>query len=316
MFTSLVTLALILPFSSASLSYRTWALTSDFLIGSGHLGNARQLMSFWKIDMRRCRAHGTTKSPNGYALLLVMFFVALLLVTLGAARPNLITEDRREKEVEMIWRGKQYVRGIRLYYQKVHHYPTQLDDLYKPKTGMRFMRQSYKDPMNTADGTWRIINAGPAGQIVGSLTQPTNPLISGTNPANGLGDPLAASSSSSFGGIKDPFATPSGTSSPSSSGVTPTNCQASLSSSTKSIDAPDAGGPPSIQAAQCSNTPPPATNAPNPNSVPVQNAIIGVGSKIDKRSIIWLEGQKKNYLHFEFIWKVVTANPATVTPNP
>lgn len=242
-----------------------------------------------------------------------MFFVALLLVALAAVRPNLITQDRREKEVEMIWRGKQYVRGIRLYYQKFHHFPTQLDDLYKPKTGIRFMRQPYKDPVNAADGTWRLIYAGPAGQIIGSLAQPTNPLISGTNPANGPGGPLSASSSS-FAGPRNPLPTATGSNSLPSSSLTPTDCQAS-SNSGNPLEPPVAGTLSNTQTLQCVNTPQPAADPPAPNLALAQNAIIGVGSKINKRSIIWLKGEK-NYLHFEFIWKAETANPATVVPNP
>jgi hypothetical protein len=264
--------------------------------------------------MRRYRAHGTAKSPNGYALLLVMFFVALLLVALAAVRPNLITQDRREKEVEMIWRGKQYVRGIRLYYQKFHHFPTQLDDLYKPKTGIRFMRQPYKDPVNAADGTWRIIYAGPAGQLIGSLTQPTIPFNTGANPVNGLNGSLSASSSS-FAGARNPFSTPTGTNSLSSSSLAPTDCQASASNSGNPLELPGAATLPNTQTSQCSNTPQPAADPPDPNLALAQNAIIGVGSKINKRSIIWLKGEK-NYLHFEFIGKAETANPTTVVPNP
>jgi hypothetical protein len=267
--------------------------------------------------MGRSRARGATQLQDGYALLLVMFTVALLVITLAAVRPNIITEDRREKEVEMIWRGKQYVRGIRLYYQKWHHFPTQLDDLYTPKTGFRFMRQAYRDPMNTADGTWRLIYVGPTGQIIGSLTQPTNPLLSGANPANGAYGILPASATSSIGGTKSPFSASIGTSGPSSSSGTPTGCQTSSSSPANPLETPIGGSLPSTQASQCSNTPQPqpAVDPPDPNPVPAVNAIIGVGSKINRRSIMWREGEK-NYLHFEFIWKIELPNPNTVTPNP
>src|ERR1700690_2609778 len=99
----------------------------------------------------------------------MMVFLALLVLRTVALAPNLLTNSRRDKEEEMIWRGKQYVRGIRLYYQKTHKFPTELEDLYKPKTGMRFMRQAYKDPMNAVDGSWRLIYVGPNGQLIGSL---------------------------------------------------------------------------------------------------------------------------------------------------
>src|SRR5713101_4823413 len=110
------------------------------------------------------------RRDSGYALLMVIFLVTLLLISTMAVAPNILTEGRREKEKEMIWRGKQYTRGVKLYYRKLGRFPTSLDDLTKPKIGsIRFMRQAYKDPMNKEDGSWRLIYVGAAGQLIGSL---------------------------------------------------------------------------------------------------------------------------------------------------
>jgi len=76
----------------------------------------------------------------------------MLIATISVA-PNILTQGRREKETEMIWRGKQYTRAIKLYYRKTGKFPTSMEDLTKPKLGsLRFMRQAYKDPMNKKDG--------------------------------------------------------------------------------------------------------------------------------------------------------------------
>jgi hypothetical protein len=112
---------------------------------------------------------------DGYALMMVVFFTALLLIATMVAAPRILLEGKREKEKEMIWRGHQYVRGVKLYYRKLGRFPTSIDDLTKPKTGsLRFMRQAYKDPMNGEDGSWRLIYVGPAGQLIGSLKPPQN----------------------------------------------------------------------------------------------------------------------------------------------
>ena len=64
----------------------------------------------------------------------------------------------------MIWRGKQYVHAIKLYYRKNGRFPTTIDDLTKPKNGsLRYLRQEYKDPMNKEDGKWRLIYVGRRG---------------------------------------------------------------------------------------------------------------------------------------------------------
>src|SRR5436305_7200211 len=147
---------------------------------------------------------------NGYALLLVVFLNTVLLVSVMIAAPSIRTERQREKEQEMIWRGKQYVRGIKLFYRKNGRFPTSLDDLTKPKMGsLRFMRQAYKDPMNTQDGSWRLIYVGPAGQLIGSLKPPQTNLQFGQ--AQGIGTPAGSLNGPGIGpGIQ----TQPGTSSP------------------------------------------------------------------------------------------------------
>src|ERR1700676_3474210 len=137
------------------------------------------------------------KNQSGYALLLVVFLTALLVVGTMSIGLRILTEGKREKEQEMIWRGKQYTRGIKLYYRKLGRFPNSLDDLTKPKIGnIHFMRQAYKDPMNKEDGSWRLIYVGPAGQLIGSLNPPQNLQIPG---APGFGTSAASVATASNG---------------------------------------------------------------------------------------------------------------------
>src|ERR1700732_5324537 len=104
------------------------------------------------------RTRPVAKAQRGFVLLMVVFLTTLVLLVAISVAPYVRTERRREKEEEMIWRGKQSVREIKLYYRKTGRFPTSVDDLTKPKLGsLRFMRQAYKDPMNKADGSWRFI---------------------------------------------------------------------------------------------------------------------------------------------------------------
>jgi hypothetical protein len=135
---------------------------------------------------------------DGYALMMVVFFTALMLIGAMVVAPRILQEGKREKEKEMIWRGKQYVRGVKLYYRKMGRFPTSIDDLTKPKTGsLRFMRQAYKDPMNGEDGTWRLIYVGPAGQLIGSLKPPQTLQLPGSGA--GLGTAASALATNSTG---------------------------------------------------------------------------------------------------------------------
>jgi len=100
-----------------------------------------------------------------------MAFFMIMVVLIGSEKVlrDLATEGRRDREAEAIWRGNQYVRAIRIFYRKTGHYPQALDDLQKGIPGMHFIRSvAMKDPMNTTDGTWRLIYINAAGQLIGS----------------------------------------------------------------------------------------------------------------------------------------------------
>jgi hypothetical protein len=257
------------------------------------------------------------RSERGYALLVVIFLVTLLLISTMTVAPNILTEGRREKEKEMIWRGKQYTRGVKLYYRRLGRFPTSLDDLTKPKIGsVRFMRQAYKDPMNKEDGEWRLIYVGPAGQLIGSLKpSPQNLQLPqmgnmGT-PASALGSIGTPTQAGATGQQGSSFGQQSSLGQQSSFGQ-------------QSPNALQPGG------AASSTNPPANTGAPastdqsgtTPDAIPSGNAptimggnIIGVGSKINKSSII-IYDKAKNYRLFEFIWdpskdNVMAGQPGT-----
>lgn len=240
-------------------------------------------------------------SQSGYALVLVMFFLAMLILLMAEAAPTVLSSIQREKEAEMVWRGKQYTRGIRLYYLKMNRFPTSLDDLTKPKTGIRFMRQAYKDPMNRIDGSWRLIYVGPNGQLIGSLNDRTISI-------NGVGSPMAGAQNA--GALF---------SSANNTGLTSINAnsQTSLSGINQAASATNPNG---ATATALANGTTPANSTGNGDDAANQDPsqphslvgsmdasntiggnIIGVGSKVNKASFLVYE-KAKNYRKFEFIW--------------
>jgi hypothetical protein len=223
---------------------------------------------------------------------MVVFLVTLLLISVVAVAPNILTEGKREKEKEMVWRGKQYARGVKLYYRKMGRFPTTLDDLTKPKTGsLRFMRQAYKDPMNKEDGAWRLIYVGAAGQLIGSLKPPQNLQLpqatapgATANPSGGIGAGAPPQPGSS-GTLGQSGMQPGGT----QSGGTPSGANPPSTSGT------DGGTGQNDPLAN-----PPAGSSSDTSTI-IGGNIIGVGSKINERSIMVYE-KAKNYRLFEFIW--------------
>jgi type II secretory pathway pseudopilin PulG len=111
------------------------------------------------------------KGERGMVLLILLFLAAVVLIGASVGAERLVTQSRRQKEEETIWRGGQYVRAIRLYYRKYGQFPKSIDDFSKNPGNLHFLRKVYKDPMNGSDGTWRFIYMGPNGQLIGSLTR-------------------------------------------------------------------------------------------------------------------------------------------------
>lgn len=268
---------------------------------------------------------------------MVVFLTTLVVVGTMTIGLRILTEGRREKEQEMIWRGKQYTRGIKLFYQKFGRFPTSLDDLTKPSNGnIRFMRQAYKDPMNKEDGSWRLIYVGPAGQLIGSLNPAVSniqmpggagqPAVAGASPAGSGSLPGAAgggilgigsSTAGGFGatgtgttgtGTFAPGATATGAT---GTGSAATGCAAPGASGTQGATVSDTG---TTTGTDCQS----AATGDTPTIM--GGSIIGVGSKVNKTSVMVFE-KSQNYHLFEFIWNPsqemgIISSPATPVGTP
>lgn len=106
------------------------------------------------------------KKAEGYIILLLMFSVFMISIGLMVAVPVWQTQIQREKEEELIFRGKQYVEAIRLFQQKKPGaFPRKFDELLEEKC----IRQLYKDPM-TENGSWNVILIAPG--LAARGTQP------------------------------------------------------------------------------------------------------------------------------------------------
>jgi hypothetical protein len=249
------------------------------------------------IATKNRRPRTANNSQSGFAMMMVMFLATVMLITVMVAAPYIRTERQREKEEEMIWRGKQYVRGIKLYYRKTGHFPTSMDDLTKPKLGsIRFMRQAYKDPMNKEDGAWRMIYVGPGGQLLGSLKPPQTFQLSGQPGQPGAPAGANPQQTTSFGasGFGQSPTTQAGTQ-PGQTGAAQSGAGAQGGAANAANGSPDAV---SADAGVAANGTGGLLSADSPV---IGGNIIGVGSKVNKRSVI-IYDKAKNYRLFEFVW--------------
>lgn len=246
---------------------------------------------------------------DGYAIMLVAFMTVMIMLTAIVAAPSVRTERRREQEEEMIWRGKQYVHAIKLYYRKNGRFPTNIDDLSKPKNGsLRYLRQEYKDPMNKEDGKWRLIFVGPSGQLIGSTKPQQTIQISGGasvgTPAGqagfgsmqgqGQGNSQSAFGGSSFGSTNNSssFGSQGGFGSQNNANPNGTNGQPNSNGAAGTSQNPDPNAPGSGDSNQPKDV---------DTSSFVGGNIIGIGSKANHKSVIVYE-KATNYHQFEFIW--------------
>ena len=68
---------------------------------------------------------------QGYILLAVVFLTVMVLIALSVAAPNIARSIQRDREMELMHRGKQFQRAIQLYYRKFGAYPPTMDALEK-----------------------------------------------------------------------------------------------------------------------------------------------------------------------------------------
>lgn len=91
-------------------------------------------------------AHG--KGNRGYAMAALLVGMSVMAVLMSALMPVWTHMATREKEEELIFRGKQYARAIGLFQRKFANTPPPSIDVLVEQ---RFLRKKYKDPITNDD---------------------------------------------------------------------------------------------------------------------------------------------------------------------
>lgn len=116
--------------------------------------------------------------------------MALLVISLGIAAPQVAKSIQRDRDLETYHRGLQYRRAIQLYYRKFHAYPPNTDALVKTNE-IRFLRQKYVDPItNKADWKPVLFGQNKTPTAMGFFGQPLSggaTSIAGIGPSGGNG---------------------------------------------------------------------------------------------------------------------------------
>jgi type II secretory pathway pseudopilin PulG len=216
-------------------------------------------------------------------MLVILLMLVLLSIAIMTAAPSISTQIKRDQEEELMHRGNQYVRAIRLFYRKFGRYPTSLDEL-KDTNHLRFLRREYKDPitgkefvlLHPAD----IKNFQPTGFFGKSLLPPGS--TTNASPfATPVASPIIGPGTGAGSGTQAPAADdgqPGGTNAP-----------------------PGTGTPDSQQQQQQMGAQGGIGNGLPPGMTFAGGPIVGVSSTSQKASIkIWRE--KDHYNDWQFFW--------------
>ncbi|MDE1177491.1 MAG: type II secretion system protein [Edaphobacter sp.] len=233
---------------------------------------------------------------EGYILLGAVVLVFLVLLALSVAAAKVSRELRRDREVEAIHRGNEYVRAIQLYYRKFGHYPGTIEQLEK-SNNIRFLRQKYEDPM-TGKPDWRIIHQGEAKTTVkGFFGQPLAGLPGSSGGLGSAASMVSAGQTSTVGGSSGSLGSSLGSSSPTSGGF-------SLGGSTSSSGTSGLTGSSSTGSTVSSSSGSSSgvsSQSATSGGIGGGGAIVGVGSSKTGESISVLNEQT-TYQTWEFLY--------------
>ena len=229
------------------------------------------------------------RNEKGYTLAVVVVFTTVLLVGLSEAMINWQKAMQREREAELIFRGKQYIRAIDLWQRKFPGtWPTTIDALLNTNN-VRFLRKKWKDPITNSD-EWRLIKMNPDGSISGLTIIPSGNASEAAAPGalgqrgTGSSSPSAFGQSGSSRTSSDPFGAQTGTE---SSASTQTTQQSPLRRSGTSSTSSSSSG------------------------TPVLGGICGVASTSKQKTIKSYNGRNR-YNEWEFYYVPQMQGPTTI----
>jgi type II secretory pathway pseudopilin PulG len=135
--------------------------------------------------------------PRGYTLVAILVFMTILSISVMVVVPTVYKVMQREREEELLFRGKQYAQAIINFQRRQGRLPMQLKELMK--TQPRSARKLFKEPMCDCDD-WGLIHPGepwprprvdPNGTEGAADTNPTG-TGAGTTPRSSTSSPFPA----------------------------------------------------------------------------------------------------------------------------
>lgn len=118
--------------------------------------------------LRAIRRRRPAGRQQGMVLMAVLVALAILSLMVAHTSQQMSEQNRREREVELLFVGEQYRQAILSFWRDspggVRRWPTHLDELLEDRrypAPRRHLRQLYRDPM-APQLPWRLITQGNA----------------------------------------------------------------------------------------------------------------------------------------------------------
>src|SRR5438309_8870592 len=144
------------------------------------------------MNMRYMKSGRARSKESGYVLLAVMLTLTLMLIALSVEAPRIAQQIKRDKEEELVHRGKDYATAVKRFVHKNGgRYPVSIEQL-ENTNHVRFLRKKYVDPI-TGESDWKMVHVGeaeikiPAPNPNGNQSGPTGTLPSNPPPSTGGG---------------------------------------------------------------------------------------------------------------------------------
>src|SRR6185436_10723553 len=114
------------------------------------------------------------RGERGSLLVGAVVMVSILLIGSAVAVQQWSTVIRRDREEELIFRGRQIAMALAMYRKDNGTFPTELKQIQEmggPGGGRYYLRRLYKDPVN-GNADWGLVYLSPQGVPVDSTGQP------------------------------------------------------------------------------------------------------------------------------------------------
>jgi type II secretory pathway pseudopilin PulG len=248
-------------------------------------------------------------------MLIAIFLMALLVISLGIAAPQVAKSIQRDRDLETYHRGMQYRRAVQLYYRKFHAYPPNVDALVETND-IRFLRKKYIDPItNKVDWKPVLFGMNKTPTAMGFFGQP---LAGGVSSIAGIGPGGGNGVGGSGGGTVMPggmgflgIGSTGGTSgaAPTSPGSTGSPTDNSGTSGTGSTNSTTSSTPGSSSSASSGTNPNGSTNSSTSSNQSGQTfgggGIIGFSPASPRKSIL-IYKKKQQYNEWEFTYDPIS----------